>query len=94
MSSADRPPSAGFKHISETRGFDARPQPARSADPDSGGIMTRQGWLSWADIHEADGRLTNDANGNRVLQFPTWTKELGRHYRVIPEHKLAEGGAS
>lgn len=56
-----------------------------------GGVMTKHGWLSWADIEGAGGRFVRDAHGRRVLQFPTWTKEGGRHYRPVPEHKLTEG---
>jgi hypothetical protein len=26
------------------------------------------------------------------VQFPTWSKEVGMHYRVVPAHKLEEGG--
>jgi hypothetical protein len=54
--------------------------------------MTKQGWFSWADIESADGRFVQDANGNRVLQFPYDVDAGGRPmYRVIPEHKLIEG---
>lgn len=58
---------------------------------DQGGVMTKHGWLSWAAIEDAGGRFVQDAHGHRVLHFPTWTKEGGRHFRQIPEHKLTEG---
>jgi hypothetical protein len=67
------------------------PAPRGAADPDAGGVMTRQGWFSWGDIHAAGGRFDTDANGNRVIRFPTWTKERGLHVREVPEHKLLEG---
>lgn len=58
---------------------------------DRDGVMTKQGWLSWGDIEDAGGRFVRDAHGHRVLQFPTWTQDSGRHFRAIPEHKLTEG---
>lgn len=66
---------------------------ARGApDPYAGGVMTKQGWFSYEDIRGAGGIVTEGPYGRPVVQFPTWSKELGRHMRVIPEHKLAEGG--
>ena len=91
MTDDGRPPSGTMRHIRETRGFDARPQPPRSRDPDAGGIMTKHGWFSDADIGAAEGRIITDAHGHRVLHFPTWSNERGKHDRVIPEHKLVEG---
>lgn len=84
-----------MKHISQVRGFD-REQPRRTTDPDAGGLMTKHGWLSWEDIAEVDGKLAQDANGNRVVRFPVAYERLGNGelrpiYREIPEHVLAQG---
>ena len=58
--------------------------------------MTKHGWFSWQDITEADGRVSQDVNGNRVIQFPVAYETLGSGqrrpiYREIPDYKLAEG---
>ena len=68
-------------------------RPRRTGDPDAGGIMTKQGWLSFEDIGGAGGKLTTDAWGRRVVQFPVaYEPGSGRPiYREIPEHVLAEG---
>jgi hypothetical protein len=68
------------------------PQPHGARDPYAGGVMTKQGWFSFEEITETGGKLTEDQYGRPIVQFPTWSRELGMHYRVIPEHKLEEGG--
>jgi hypothetical protein len=68
------------------------PRAQRTHDPYAGGVMTKHGWFSYDEITAMGGKLTEDQYGRPIVQFPTWSKELGRHFRVIPEHKLKEGG--
>lgn len=71
--------------------FIGQERPRRTDNPDEGGLMTKQGWLSHTDIGQAGGRFVKDRNGNRVLQFPCDVDAGRPMYRTIPEHKLAEG---
>jgi len=59
-------------------------------DPYAGGVLTKQGWFSYDEITASGGNLTEDQYGRPVVQWPTWSKELGMHYRVIPAHKIEE----
>ncbi len=69
-------------------------RPRRTENPDEGGIMTKQGWLSYEDIGNAQGRFVSDGQGGRIVQFP-YDVDAGRPlYRPIPEHKLVEGGTA
>ena len=59
--------------------------PSRSEDPYTGGVMTKHGWFSYAELDAAEVRYTKDRNGRRVLQFPFSREVSGRPmYRDIP----------
>ncbi len=65
--------------------------PPRSDDPYAGGIMTKHGWFSYADIDEAGGKVGYDRNGERVLQFPYAKDSEGKPvYRAIPDHVVKQ----
>lgn len=81
-----------MRRVSDVMAGMGNPQERGAPAPYAGGVMTKRGWLSYDEITAAGGVLTEDQHGRPIVQFPTWSKELGRHFRVIPEHKLKEGG--
>lgn len=65
--------------------------PSRSDDPYTGGVMTKHGWFSYAELDANQARYTTDRNGREVIQFPFSREASGRPmYREIPEHVLRE----
>lgn len=58
---------------------------------DLGDVQTNAGPLTRQDLATHEALLGTDAHGHRVVRFATWSEERGRHYRPIPDHKLAEG---
>lgn len=61
--------------------------PSRSEDPYAGGVMTKHGWFSFAELDANEVRYTKDRDGRRVLQFPFSREASGRPmYREIPMH--------
>lgn len=68
--------------------------PSRSQDPYAGGVMTKHGWFSYAELDAAEVRYTKDRDGRKVLQFPFSREASGRPmYREIPAHVMREQDA-
>jgi hypothetical protein len=65
--------------------------PSRSDDPYVGGVMTKHGWFSYAELDANEAKYTQDRNGRKVVQFPFARDVSGRPmYREIPEWVLRE----
>lgn len=65
--------------------------PSRSDDPYAGGIFTKHGWFSYAELDANEAKYTTDRNGRQVVQLP-YSREAGGRpmYRVIPEWVMRE----
>jgi hypothetical protein len=83
---------SAMRRVGDVMAGMGNPQPHGARDPYAGGVMTKQGWFSDQDIRAAGGLTTEDQYGRRIVQFRTWSRELGMHYRVVPAHQLEEGG--
>lgn len=65
--------------------------PPRSDDPYAGGVFTKHGWFSYAELDANEARYTRDQNGRQVVQLPYEREVSGRPmYRVIPDYVLRE----
>ncbi len=65
--------------------------PSRSDDPYRGGVMTKHGWFSYAELDANEASFRQDRNGRDVIQFPYSREASGRPmYRVIPEWVVRE----
>ncbi len=77
-----------MERISKPRAFQGE---IRSDDPYVGGVMTKHGWFSYADLDEAGAKFDYDRNGERIIRFPVGKTVMGAPiYRDIPDHVVKQ----
>jgi hypothetical protein len=77
-------------------------QERRTENPDAGGFMTKHGWVSWQDFHDAQGKVEY-VNGLALIRFPIrydrdgymadGTPRWHATYRDVPDYVLDEAEA-